>query len=113
VVHDVWCRPRPSAPWSLKLMFDDAEGDEWIYRRDRRIRRPVGSLAGRASTPGLPVLAAEIQLLYKSGTIRPRDEADLVVALPLLTPDERAWLDRALAITAPTHPWRPTIQRFP
>jgi hypothetical protein len=100
-VHDIWCRLHPSAPWSLQLMLDDTDGDDWVYRRDRRIRRPIGSLAGRASTPDMPVLSAEVQLLYKSRTPRPKDESDLALALPLLTSGERAWLDQALRLTAP------------
>lgn len=104
-VHDVWCRRDPDAAWSLQLMIDEADGDEWIYRRHPGIRRPVGSLAGRASVPGLPVLSPEIQLLYKSKAVRPKDDADLRTVVGLLSSAERSWLRSALDLTSPGHPW--------
>jgi hypothetical protein len=56
-VHDIWCRRDPSAPWAFQLMIDDVHGEDWLFRRDHRIRRPVRTLAGRASRPGLAVLS--------------------------------------------------------
>jgi hypothetical protein len=53
----------------------------------------------------MPVLAPEIQLLYKSQAAREKDEVDFTRVLPLLTEDERAWLRRALETVAPGHPW--------
>jgi aminoglycoside-2''-adenylyltransferase len=104
-LHDVWCRPTPADAWRLQVMLDEVEGDDWVYRRDRRVRRPLSSLSGRASTPGLPVLAPEVQLLYKSTYRRQKDETDLERIGPLLTTDETAWLRGALRTAAPGHPW--------
>ncbi len=104
-VHDIWCRRDPSAPWAFQLMIDDVHGEDWLFRRDHRIRRPVRTLAGRASRPGLAVLAAEVQLLYKSGSVREKDAADFDVARPGLSVDERHWLRDALRATHPDHDW--------
>ena len=110
-VHDIWCRRDPSAPWSFQLMIDDVDRDEWLFRRDHRIRRPVPSLFGRASRSGLPVLAPEVQLLYKSGSPgakdapRDKDAYDFARALPHLALDERNWLLEALRVTRPDHDW--------
>lgn len=104
-VHDIWCRRDPSAPWSFQLMIDDVDGDDWLFRRDNRIRRPVTTLFGRASRPGLPVLAPEVQLLYKSGSLREKDADDFDSALPHLALDERNWLRGALRATRPDHDW--------
>ena len=104
-VHDVWCRRHPGAPWSVQLMIDDTDGDEWIYRRDQTIRRSIRSLTGRASSPDLRVLAPEVQLLHKSGGARAKDDADFEVARHLLSPEERTWLRSALQATSPEHPW--------
>jgi hypothetical protein len=104
-VHDIWCRRDPSAPWSFQLMIDDIDGDDWLFRRDNRVRRPVTTLFGRASRPGLPVLAPEVQLLYKSGSLREKDAEDFVSALPHLAVDERHWLREALRATRPDHDW--------
>lgn len=112
-VHDIWCRRTPSAPWEFQLMIDDVDGDDWLFRRDRRIRRPVASLSGRASRTGRPVLAPDIQLLYKSGTPREKDIADFDVVLGDLTPDERRWLREALVMVRPTHPWIGRLVEYP
>jgi len=104
-VHDIWCRRKPSAPWSFQLMVDDVDGNEWLFRRDNRIRRPVTTLFGRASRPGLPVLAPEVQLLYKSGSLREKDADDFDSTLPHMAVDERNWLRDALLATSPDHDW--------
>jgi hypothetical protein len=59
-VHDIWCRPGPASPWVLQLMVDDTAAEEWVYRRDRRIRRAVSRLAGPASNGERLVLAPEV-----------------------------------------------------
>ena len=104
-VHDLWCRQEESAPWAFQFMIDDVEADDWVFRRDPAIRRPVESLWSRASRPGMPVLAPEIQLLYKSKGMRAKDVADFETVLPCLTVDERAWLRGALSLTKPDHEW--------
>ena len=104
-LHDVWCRRTPGESWRLQIMIDDAEGEEWVYRRHARVRRPVATLRGRASSPEMPVLSPEIQLLYKSKNRREKDEVDFTRVLPLLTEEEKEWLGRALQTVAPDHPW--------
>jgi len=106
-VHDIWCREGSSAPWRLQVMLDDADGEEWFSRRDPRVRRPVHQL-GRVSRQGWPYLAPEVQLFYKatSADQLANDEIDFTAALPMLDPTQRAWLDDALSLTLPSHPWR-------
>lgn len=103
-VHDIWCRPRPDADWALQIMLVDTQGQDWLFRRDSRIR---GSLAGMGlERDGLPYLAPEIQLLYKSKHPRPKDEADFRAILPYLVVDPGRWLAQALALHDPGNPWR-------
>jgi len=104
-VHDIWCRRTPSSPWSLQIMIDDARDGVWTYRRDPRIRRPVPELDGPASNADRRVLAPEVQLLQKSKAPRPKDEADLLVVRRALDPDRRRWLEAALSLASPEHPW--------
>jgi len=104
-VHDIWCRREPSAPWAFQLMIEDVDGEDWLLRRDHRIRLPLSTLAGRASRPGLPVLVAEVQLLYKSGSLREKDAADFDIARSYLSADQRHWLRDALRATDPDHRW--------
>jgi hypothetical protein len=86
-------------------MIDDTDGDDWLFRRDNRIRRPVQSLAGRASTAELAVLAPEVQLLYKSEGLRDKDVADFQAVRPYLSANERRWLRANLELVVPGHPW--------
>ena len=104
-LHDVWCRRAPREPWRFQIMIDDAEDDEWVYRRHTSVRRPVATLRGRASSPDMPVLSPEIQLLYKSKGRREKDEVDFARVLPLLTEEEKEWLGQALQTVTPGHPW--------
>ncbi len=104
-LHDVWCRPSPTATWALQLMVADTDGADWLYRRDSRIRRPVAELDGPASTPERPVLAPEVQLLYKSRTPRPKDIVDLHAVTGSLDATRRDWLRRALATVDPGNGW--------
>lgn len=90
-------------------MVDEAGGGGWRSRRDDRVRAPVAAL-GRVSAGGLPYLRPEIQLFYKAKGRRPKDEADFAVVAPALDADARAWLDRALALTRPDHPWRVALR---
>lgn len=104
-VHDVFCRPNPSAAWAFQFMIDETSGDDWLFRRDHSIRRSVASLAGRASRPGMRVLSPEVQLLYKSKGMRHKDVADFEMILPQLNAGERDWLRRALTTVTPGHEW--------
>src|SRR3954447_9380019 len=90
-VHDIWCRRSASDPWSLQLMLDASDGDQWLFRRDHRVRRSIAALAGRASSPARAVLTPDVQLLYKSRGMRPKDEQDFSTVLPVMDGDEREW----------------------
>ncbi|SNT11019.1 hypothetical protein SAMN05216276_10254 [Streptosporangium subroseum] len=102
--HDIWVREHPDGPWRFQLMLDEADGEEWIYRRDPRIRRPLAGLT--IEDDGFHRLAPEVQLLYKATDTRPKDEADFEAVLPLLSDEQRRWLDEALEIEHTAHPWR-------
>ena len=47
-----------------------------------------------------------MQLLFKAKAPRPKDEADLEAALPLLDATQRTWLRHALNLAEPASPWR-------
>lgn len=104
-VHDVWCRRTPESAWEFQLMIDNTDLDDWLFRRDSRIRRTIESLTGRASTASLAVLSAEVQLLYKSQGLRNKDVADFQAVGPHLSGSERVWLRAALDVVSPGHPW--------
>lgn len=89
--RDVWCRPADSDVWRFQLMIVGVEGDRWIFPRDRSITFPIEDLRDRRD--GIPLLAPEIQLLYKARVPhRPKDLADLQRVIPKLGHDRREWL---------------------
>jgi hypothetical protein len=58
---------------------------------------------------GIPLLAPELVLLFKSqntsGKDRDKDQDDFHRIYPLLEAERRAWLRWALVASAPAHPW--------
>ncbi|HEY8982990.1 MAG TPA: amino acid transporter [Streptomyces sp.] len=110
-VHDIWCRPGPGAPWRLQLMLDESSesGAEWMSRRDSSVRRAVASL-GAVSPDGLPYLRPEVQLYYKAGDPRPKDELDFAAALAVLDGVQRGWLAEAITRTYGEHPWHARLR---
>lgn len=96
-VHDVWCRPNKTSPWAIQLMIVDTTDDQWLFRRDARIRRPLAAV-GHRTNDGIPYLAPEIQLLYKAKAPRPKDEADFARTLPSLDWQSHQWLAQSLAL---------------
>jgi hypothetical protein len=88
----------------LELLLNERDAIDWIYRRDASVRRPIEK-AIRRGREGIPVLAVEIVLLYKSKNPRPQDELDFRVAREMLDDESRGWLIDALRTTAPAHPW--------
>jgi hypothetical protein len=88
----------------LKFLLNECDAIDWIYRRDQRVRRALEKTIVRGAA-GIPVLAPEIVLLYKSKNPRPQDELDFRVAREMLDDESRGWLIDALRTTAPAHPW--------
>ena len=109
-VHDVWCREDIDAPWRFSLMLDEADGDMWYSRRDSTVRKAVAELT--AQHPGMPpFLAPDVQLYYKAKDVRAKDEQDLNMVLPILTPRQRAWLAQAVYRSyGASHPWLARIE---
>ena len=82
----------------------DGDADEWLFRRDARVRRAMDAAFG--SRDGVPYLAPEIVLLYKSKSPRATDEADFAAVVPRLSDEQRGWLREALRVTMPDYVWR-------
>lgn len=109
-VHDIWCRAEPSTPWSLQIMLDNSDGEQWYSRRHAMVTRPLSKL-GRYTDDGWPYLAPEVQLFYKAkpGNQLAKDEIDFAAALPHLDEPARRWLDEALKVVIPDHHWRAAL----
>ena len=112
-IHQLLFRPPgagpPPNPWEperqeRQFLLDDAEGGVWISRRDRRLRRPLAEVTVRSKS-GVPIVAPEIQLLYKAKHTGDKDEHDFRLTLPRLDAAQRAWLSDALRLVHPGHRW--------
>ena len=103
--HQFWARRRGDEAWAFEVLFEDHTGDDWLYRRDHRITLPVERF-GMRDANGVPYVAPEVALLYKSNRHDiARNAADFASALSSITAGERRWLREALALAYPTHPW--------
>lgn len=99
-VHDIWCRHTTSDRWQLQIMVLTGDDDTWYFRRDPRISGSRAAMGWRSGE--IPVLAPEIQLLYKVKTPRrPKDDLDLRRFIPRLSRDRRLWLEDAVDLLHP------------
>lgn len=89
---------------AFQVMLAESSNEEWIYRRNPAIRMPLKRM-GFHSLWGLPYLAPEIVLLFKSKHLQAHDRIDFNVALPAMSADSRAWLRAALERSSPDHEW--------
>jgi Aminoglycoside-2''-adenylyltransferase len=102
--HQTWAYDQPAGCWRFDVFREPHDGDVWISRRHEGLRRPYADLI-RHDRTGIPYLAPEVALLFKAKHRRDKDEADYAAAVPALTERERQWLDDALDLVHPGHPW--------
>jgi hypothetical protein len=100
--NNLWCRKTTDRPWCLDVTVNDGDQESWIFRRDPSIRVPWEEAILRTEF-GVPYLAPDLQLLYKSTDIRPKDALDPREVIPSLTPDQR---DRIHVLLREDHPWQ-------
>lgn len=88
----------------IEVMLTDKNADEVVFRRDPEIRMDIQEFI-RVDSLGRQYIAPEMQLLYKAKEGRPKDNHDFSVALPHMTPGQKAWFIKALAKHHPGSPW--------
>lgn len=101
-LHQTWARK--DGVYRLDVFREPHDGDMWICRRDTALRLPYTQIIRRTSQ-AVPYLAPEIALLFKAKAARPKDRADLDVALNALAPVRRIWLRRQVGRLHPGHDW--------
>ena len=108
-VHDIWAHRPDAAGWELQIMIQEDDATSWFYRRDDRVHGRVDDLIVMAG--GVPCLRADLQLLFKAKSARPKDDMDFLQVLPILSPPERQTLWDWLDLTSPNgHPWMPALE---
>jgi Aminoglycoside-2''-adenylyltransferase len=107
-----WFRDPVTGTYHLDVFRDPHEGDTWLCRRDRSIRRPYREVV-MVTDAGIPYMAPELVLLFKAKLDRPKDRADLDAARPQLSAARASWLRDALASLHPGHPWLEILDEGP
>ncbi len=102
-VQPVRVRDDRAGAWVLQINVEDGSDAAWLYRRDPRLQLPWDRAVGEIS--GIPTGAPEVQLVWKALRPRPEDDLDKDAVLPALTPDARAWWERAILSIHPHSSW--------
>lgn len=103
-VHEIHAHNAGGDPSKLEILLNESSGDEWRFRRNLKIVRPL-SMIGLLSEDGIPFLSPEIVLLYKAKNPTANDEADLNNVLEVLEGERTHWLKQAIQTCHPGHPW--------
>lgn len=102
--HQAWVLDEAAQLWRVDVMQEPGDHATWVFRRDHQIKAQRTDMVGVRD--GVPYLRPQGALLYKAKARRPKDEADFDACLPHLDDDARTWLDEALGLAHPGHPWR-------
>jgi hypothetical protein len=107
-VNGLWARNDPGGPWRLQINLEHSEADDWVFRRDPRIRRPLREVVWRRAE--LPYVNPAVQLIWKVASTRARDEQDFAAVVPSLPDEERRWLAEVIELGYPTSPWAARVR---
>jgi hypothetical protein len=105
----IWLRRDASSPWEVDLPITPDRDGLWTNKRWSSHVAPLDDVTWVADD-GIRYVRPEITLHFKARLLRPKDERDLEVAVPLLTEDQRTWLHGAITATeGPDHAWLPGL----
>jgi hypothetical protein len=106
-----WVRRDAWSPWVLDVLHSRSDGDDWLYKRDERVRRPLAEVV-RGGADGVPYAAPEVTLLHKAPHSRDKDVADLERVWPTLDVAARTWLRESVALAHPDSAWVGRLDRL-
>lgn len=105
--NNVWARRSAQEKWATDLTVNECTEEKWIYRRDPSVTRDWDAAVLKTAS-GIPYLAPELQLLFKSKHPRAKDHFDADRVIPAMGDERRSWLSVRLN---PDHPWHEVIGR--
>jgi aminoglycoside-2''-adenylyltransferase len=109
-IHEIWGRSREPLQ-RLEVLLNERDTDVFIFRRDPRIMIPLERVFLRSKS-GIPILAPEIVLLYKSKrATEHKEQLDFSSILSALHVERRKWLIESLSLMDPEHEWLPALSR--
>lgn len=104
-VHVIWCRNSQASPDFVELLFNEVDDTNFMFRRNLLITFPAEKMI-ISSSSGIPILAPEIVLLYKSAKAEdPAAAADFKSVLPSLCTESHDWLRTSLKKGYTDHIW--------
>jgi hypothetical protein len=106
----VWLREHALAPWRYDVVLNPDRDGRWVFRRDPELDYELDEVTWVADD-GIRYLTPELTLAYKAKHGRAKDEADLLAALPLLSPARRTWLADMIDHLHPGHAWIERIKQ--
>jgi hypothetical protein len=108
--HIVFCKHPDFEPDFLELLLNEASDTHFQFRRNPAIQLEL-ERAFITSASGVPILAPEIALLYKSKRIHVEgNTADFQNAIAHMGIAQRQWLAQALRIEYGSHDWLTAIE---
>jgi hypothetical protein len=107
-IENIWCLDELRGAWRLQVNIETGDAERWTYRRDPGIHRPWSEAV--IDVDGVRMVAPAVQLLWKSLSPEPKDDADLRLVNPLLPAVERTWLADSIASAHPDSRWVRTVR---
>jgi hypothetical protein len=99
----IWVRRNATSPWVMDLPVTPDQDGLWRNKLPEHVT-PLDEVTWTTGD-GVRVLNPEIVLFFKSRLDRTKDRRDLARTLPLLSSDQRTWLQDAVRRLFPDHPW--------
>jgi Aminoglycoside-2''-adenylyltransferase len=103
-IHEIHAHTKNPLFSELEILLDESSENEWRYRRNLDIARPLSIIRLRSDID-VPFLAPEIVLLYKAKNPRSKDEDDFYRVCRLLDEERQVWLKQAITVCHPRHHW--------
>ncbi len=102
--EQVWVRRHALAPWRGEVLLNPDRDGRWVFKRDPSLVLPLDEATWERD--GVRFLRPELVLAHKAASGRPKDDADLEAALPLLDPRQVDLVRRAVSQQRADHAWR-------
>lgn len=104
-IHTIWCKNPKASPDFVELLFNEVDEANLHFRRDTSITLPLEKMIV-SSAAGIPILAPEIVLLYKSKNVEASPYVgEFKKVLPNLSDEARDWFAAALKKLYRNHVW--------
>ena len=94
-------RIKTSTGFEFDVLLNDDDETDWVFRRDRRVRRNKEHICIEKGAPFPP----ELLLIYKARDPSAKDDADFALLKPLLQREQLVWLKSAISLAYPNCKW--------